>query len=202
MKRKEEMTNDIIFNNRRKKISIFFNFLSSLFLIFPYRVRAFLFLINRNTPGLFGVGIRYLLIKKLTRSCGNNVYIAQNVYFNNMKNLSIGNNVSIHPMCYIDASGEISIGNNVSIAHCSTILSTNHTYSNNKIPIKYNDLSYKKTTIHDDVWIGCGARILSGVIIYQRSIVAAGAVVTKEVKSNSIYAGVPAKFLKSISYDS
>lgn len=185
-------------NNRKKYISIVLNFLSLILLIFPYKIRESLFVLHRNVPGAYGIGIRYLFMKRLARSCGNNVYIAQNVFFNNIKKLSIGNNVSIHPMCYIDATGDVSIGNNVSIAHCSTILSTNHTYANNLIPIKYNEISLNKTIINDDVWIGCGVRILSGVIINQRSIVAAGAVVTKEVVSNSIYAGVPAKFLKRI----
>lgn len=66
------------------------------------------------------------------------------------------------------------------------------------VPIKYNKLKYRKVEISDDVWIGCGCRVLSGVVIGKRSIVAAGSVVNKIVNSNIIVGGVPAKEIKEI----
>jgi acetyltransferase-like isoleucine patch superfamily enzyme len=112
--------------------------------------------------------------------------------------ISIGNNVSIHPMCYIDGAGEIEIGNDVSIAYASSILTTNHTWNDSCIPIKYNKETFSKVKIDNDVWIGCGCRILAGVTLHRRSVIAAGAVVTVDVEPNSIYGGIPAKLIKKI----
>ena len=53
--------------------------------------------------------------------------------------------------------------------------------------------------INDDVWIGCGVRIMAGVEIGSRVIVGAGAVVTSNLMDHALYAGVPAKYIKSIS---
>ena len=96
-------------------------------------------------------------------------------------------------MCYFECSGGLMIGNNVSIAHSSSILTSTHTYSDFNLPIKYNEILKKTVVIHDDVWIGCGVRILCGVHIDTRCIIGANSLVNKSVDSFSIYGGVPAK---------
>ena len=108
-------------------------------------------------------------------------------------------------MCYIDGCGGIEIGDNVSIAHSTSIVSFNHTYEKVDIPIKYNPIScgyiyiYNDfCSVYNDVWIGCGVRILSGVTIGNRSIVAAGSVVTANVTPYTLVGGIPAKFIKQI----
>ena len=58
-------------------------------------------------------------------------------------------------------------------------------------------LKHPITNIGNDVWIGCGAIILSGVTIGDGAIIGAGAVVTKDVEPYTIVAGVPAKVLKT-----
>lgn len=164
----------------------------------PRSINRFFFIICRNVQGKFGVLLRYVFLKNISKKCGNNVYVGVNVYLMSVENLLIGNNVSIHPLCYIDATGCIDIGDNVSIAHNSTILSTTHTYLNKSIPIKYNPVEIHKTTIEDNVWIGCGVRILCGVRVRENSIIAAGAVVIDNTPEESICGGVPAKLLKLI----
>ena len=114
-----------------------------------------------------------------------------------MKNTIIGDNVSIHDMCYIDGYGGLEIGDNVSIAHSSTLITTNHTWNDTTIPIKYNEVSKGKIVIKDDVWIGCGVRVLSNVTIKQRSVVAAGSIVVKDLESGWLGAGVPMKKIKN-----
>lgn len=89
-------------------------------------------------------------------------------------------------MCYFECSGGLMIGNNVSIAHSSSILTSTHTYSDFNLPIKYNEI-LKTVVIHDDVWIGCGVRILCGVHIDTRCIIGANSLVNKSVDSFSIY---------------
>ncbi len=152
----------------------------------------------RNVTGRKGLLLRYIAIKNLTHSCGDNVSVHPGVYLYNIEKLSLGSNISIHPMCYIDALGGIRIGDNVSIAHRSSILSTNHTWDDASIPIKYNRIIQKETIIEDDVWIGCDSKILAGVHINSRSVIAAGAVVNKNIPKNTLAAGIPAKFLKPV----
>jgi len=152
----------------------------------------------RNTNGKLGLLLRYIFLKNCAKKIGNNISIQPGVFLFNLQNVEIGNNVSIHPMCYIEGAGGITIGNDVSIAHSSTLISTNHTWEDKNIPIKYNKETHNRIVIEDDVWIGCGVRILSGVKINKRAIIAAGAVVNKEVESNTIYGGVPAKLIKQI----
>ena len=65
-------------------------------------------------------------------------------------------------------------------------------------PIKYNPLVAAPIEIGSDVWLGCGVRVLSGVSIGRRSIIAAGAVVTKGLYEAGIFGGVPAKCLSEL----
>lgn len=166
--------------------------------ILPKGVRNSLLRFFRNTGGKTGIAIRYILVKTLAKNCGNNVSIKQYVFIENIYNISFGNNVSVHPFCYLEGSGGIDIGNDISLAHNTSILSVNHTWENQKIPIKYNPIEHTPVKICDDVWVGCGCRIMAGITIHSRSIIAAGAVVTKDVDTNTIVAGVPAKQIKSI----
>lgn len=106
--------------------------------------------------------------------------------------------MSVHPFCYLEGAGGITIGNNVSLAHNTSILSVNHTWNILVEPIKYNPISYSPVIICNDVWVGCGCRLMAGVTINSRSVIAAGAVVTKDVSSHTLVGGVPAKVIKTI----
>ena len=159
--------------------------------LLPTKLISFLFHLSRGISGKIGILIRYLLLSNLAKCCGENVVIKENVYIYSPNKIEFGDNVSIHPLCYLDASGDIYIGDNVSIAHSTSIMTTNHSWENKEIPIKYNAIDCGKVTIHSDVWIGCGVRILAGVEIFSHSIVAAGCVVTKDVSSDTLVAGVP-----------
>lgn len=165
----------------------------------PYVIRCMLYELSISIPFKIGVAIRFILLKSMLKSIGKNVYVGRYVKIKNFKSLSLGDNVSIHEFSYIDALGGIKIGNNVSIAHSSSIVSFEHTYQDNFSPIKYNDLLLRKIEISDDVWVGCGVRLLSGCTIKHRVIIAAGAVVnSNQLESNAIYAGVPARKVKEI----
>lgn len=149
-------------------------------------------------PGILGDGFRYCLVKALAKSCGENVRIGVNVEICGWSKLEIGNNVSIHRESYIDAQGGLKIGNNVSIAHQCSILTENHSWEDENLPIKYNPMFALPVEIESDVWLGCAVRIMPGVKIFRRSIVAAGAVVSSNVESRTIVGGVPAKVIKTL----
>lgn len=172
------------------------NFLALTLTLLPYKLRVRLFNFFRYIQGTKGLAIRYILLKVITKECGDNVSIHPNVYLFELKNLSIGDNVSIHPMCYIDATGGISIGNDVSIAHGVTIMSTTHLYNDVLIPIKDQKTASYFTKIDNNVWVGAKATILAGVNVATGSIIAANAVVTKDVFKNNVVGGIPARKIK------
>lgn len=180
------------------KADSFLNIVAKCLLIFPRSIRESMFRCSRNMGGKIGIAWRYVLLKNLAKACGKNVSVKQYVIIENLQQLELGDNVSIHPFCYLEAAGGIKIGNDVSLAHNTSILSVNHSWSDESTPIKYNSIDYKTVKIENDVWIGCGSRIMAGVTVHNRSIVAAGAVVTKDVNSNIIVGGVPAKEIKRI----
>lgn len=151
-----------------------------------------------SSEGKLAILFRYLYLKKYCKEAGENIYIGKNVNLKNIQNLSIGSNVSIHSFNYIDAYGRIIIGNNVSIANHCTFISSDHTWENKEIPIKYNDIVKKPIIINDDVWIAAGCRILGNVTIKERTVVGAGAVVNKSLENNSLYVGIPARKVKSL----
>jgi acetyltransferase-like isoleucine patch superfamily enzyme len=116
--------------------------------------------------------------------------------------IRIGNNFYIGKFSQIECDAQI--GNNVIIANRVALVGKyDHNYQQVGVPIRLasqirdNDYTWKgldeKVIIEDDVWIGFGAIILSGVCIGQGSIIAAGSVVTKDVESYSIYGGFPSR---------
>ncbi|WP_241958994.1 acyltransferase [Staphylococcus equorum] len=141
---------------------------------------------------------RYLYIKKYAKTVGSNVFIGKYVSIKNIQSLSIGKDVSIHAYSYIDAYGQITIGNSVSIANHSTLISSDHTWEDSSLPIKYNPVEPKKIIIEDDVWIAAGVRVLGGSTIKNRCVIGAGAVVNKDTEKCSVYVGVPIKKVKEI----
>ena len=94
--------------------------------------------------------------------------------------------------------GPVTIGNHVNLAQGITVTALNHNFSDLNKRIDEQGITTQPVTISDDVWIGANAVILPGVTIGQHAVVAAGAVVTKDVPPYSIVAGVPAKVLKRI----
>lgn len=94
--------------------------------------------------------------------------------------------------------GPVTIGNHVNLAQGITVTALNHNFDDSDKRIDEQGVSTSQVVIGDDVWIGANAVVLPGVTIGTHCIVAAGAVVTKDVPSHSLVAGVPAKIIKKI----
>ena len=94
--------------------------------------------------------------------------------------------------------GPVTIGSHVNLAQGITVTALNHNFSDSEKRIDEQGVSTTPVVIEDDVWIGANAVVLPGVRIGTHSVVAAGAVVTKDVPPHSIVAGVPAKVIKKI----
>jgi maltose O-acetyltransferase len=98
-------------------------------------------------------------------------------------------------MSYLDGAGGICIGSHVGIAAGVRMYSVNHRY---KDPTRlYSAQGYNRATIivEDDVWIGTNAVIVAGVRLRRGTVVAAGAVVTKDTEPYSVVGGIPAKVI-------
>lgn len=108
--------------------------------------------------------------------------------------VTAGVNCSFNTHCYLQ--GKITIGDNVRIAPKVSIIAMNHGHQDPYKNIVDQEHSFKGITIGDDVWIGAGAVILDGVNIGSHTIVAAGAIVTKDIPEYSIAGGNPAKVLR------
>jgi acetyltransferase-like isoleucine patch superfamily enzyme len=94
--------------------------------------------------------------------------------------------------------GPVTIGNHVNLAQGITVTALNHNFTEKGMRIDEQGVSTTPVTIGDDIWIGANAVILPGVTIGNHSVVAAGAVVTKDVPPHTLVAGVPAKIIKTL----
>ena len=107
--------------------------------------------------------------------------------------VAFGKNVFINHSAILSASGGIEFQDGVSVAPGVRIATINHDFNN-----RHTIYTYGKVTIKKNVWIGMGAMICPGVTIGENSVVAAGAVVTKDVPDNVVVGGVPAKIIKTL----
>ena len=115
---------------------------------------------------------------------------------NAVGNVIIGNHTRIG--LHNTIIGPVEIGNHVNLAQGITVTALNHNFDDTERRIDEQGVSTTPVTIEDDVWIGANAVILPGVTIGNHCVVAAGAVVTKNVPPHSLVAGVPAKVIKKI----
>lgn len=111
-------------------------------------------------------------------------------------NLHFGENVFVNAGCCFQDQGGIWIGDRCLIGHQVVFATLNH----GETPEDRGQLIAKPIVLESDVWVGSHATIMSGVHIGKGAIVAAGAVVTKDVPAYHIVAGVPARVLRKISH--
>ncbi len=148
----------------------------------------------------------YVTIDALSKNgvvFGNNVTIAKystiqctGVIQELGEGLNIGDNSAVGAHSFLGAQGGIQIGKNVIMGPMVSMHAENHVFENAELPIRLQPSSRKGIEIEDDCWIGAKATIVDGVRIGMGSIVAAGAVVTKDVPPYNVVAGVPARTIR------
>ncbi|WP_306438727.1 acyltransferase [Rhodococcus sp. 05-2254-6] len=145
---------------------------------------------------------RVLRAKNLSfrlRSIGTGSSVSQTAKIYNKSYVSIGSNTSLNDYVHIWGGGIVEIGDDSLIAAHVVITSETH-----DIDALGKGLLYRQTRqtspvrIGNNVWIGSGAIVLPGVTIGDNSVVAAGAVVTKNIEANSLAVGVPARTVRSL----
>lgn len=110
------------------------------------------------------------------------------------KNICIGKGVFVNSGCSFQDQGGIAIGDGCLIGHQVVFATINHSL----LPAERGDMHAAPIVLGKNVWVGAHATILQGVTIGDGAVVAAGAVVTKDVPPNAVVAGVPAEIKKFI----
>lgn len=138
-------------------------------------------------PFLPGSTIRRVALKMFGAKIGKNVIIKPRVYIKYPWKLSIGENTWIGERVWIDNLDLVEIGSNVCISQNVYMCTGNHDH---KSP--YFDLIIKPIKLEDEVWIGANCFVGPGVKVGYQSMVCVSSVITKNLKSKKIYAGIPA----------
>ena len=138
--------------------------------------------------------IRVLLSQITSSEIDETVAVFTPLYINYGKHTKIGKNVFINFDCVFLDLGGITIEDGVLIAPKVCLLSEGHPVS----PTERQSLVPGHIHIRKNAWIGAGATVLPGVTIGENAVVAAGAVVSKDVPSNTVVGGIPAKHIKNI----
>ncbi|MDE6123773.1 MAG: sugar O-acetyltransferase [Eubacterium sp.] len=110
------------------------------------------------------------------------------------KNITIGKNVFINSGCHFQDQGDIEIGDGTLIGHNVVLATINHDLN----PSMKRKNHYAPIKIGRNVWIGSNATVLQGVTIGDWAVIAAGAVVAKDVEPYTVVGGVPAKIIKTV----
>ena len=110
------------------------------------------------------------------------------------KNITVGENVFINACCHFQDHGGITIGDGCQIGHNVVFATLNH----GLVPEDRKTTYPAPLRLGKNVWVGSNSTILQGVTIGDNAVVAAGAVVTKDVEANAVVGGVPARFIRYI----
>ena len=169
----------------------------------------------RVLPTALGTRIRAMVYPRLLKRGGQRLRVAEQVWIEGFGRLEMGDDVSIMPLSYIATSfgdcvigdrtsinrnvqlganqGSITIGRGVLIGPNCVLRAADHGFADPDRPIVDQAHLSGTIVIEDDVWLGANVVITRNVRIGRGAVVAAGAVVTRDVESFAIVAGVPAR---------
>ena len=138
--------------------------------------------------------IREVFSRLIGKKVDDTFFLIPPFYSDFGENIMIGRNVFVNHACTFMDRGGITLEDEVLIGPKVNLITTNHPLppSERRATISHPILIRKKA------WIGAAATIMPGVTIGENSVVAAGAVVTRDVPANTVVGGVPAKVLKKL----
>ena len=155
----------------------------------PFLSEIRLFCCNHIVSHIPSHRLRMLFYRKIMRfNLGERATVFLNCRFDCANGLTIGSTSVINQGCRLDSRGGLCIGNNVSISEQVCILTADHDPNTPDFRGRV-----RPVVIEDHVFIGTRAMILPGVTLYRGAIIAAGAVVSRNVKAMDIVGGVPAR---------
>lgn len=109
--------------------------------------------------------------------------------------ITVGRRTLLGPYCVLYGAGGVTIGDDVLVAAHTVLVAGNHRFDRLDLPIREQGDDLNGVQIESDVWIGAHVVILDGVTIGQGSVIAAGAVVSKNIPPFSVAVGVPARVI-------
>ena len=138
--------------------------------------------------------IRELLARLTGQPVPDTVRVFPPLYADFGKNIHLGENVFINDCCHFQDHGGITLGDGCQIGHGVEFATLNHGLAPEDRQTTYP----APIVLGRNVWVGANATILQGVTIGDNAVVAAGAVVTKDVATNTVVGGVPARLIHVI----
>lgn len=153
-----------------------------------------LFLINKFLSGTHFFGIKRMLLNSLRFDVGNGTKIVGPIFCDG--ELHIGNDCWIGKHFSVDGNGKVFIGDNCDIAPDVKIVTGGHTIGNEKR--RAGEGENYSITIGNGCWICTRVTIVGECVISAGVVVAANACVIKDVESNSMVGGIPAKLIKKL----
>lgn len=168
------------------------------------RFAHFLLDLPRKAVSFLRNGIKVRLLSRSFASCGSGFRVGKDCEIVGYENISVGNNVNFGShACILTAKAKLSIGDDVFFGPHVTIVTGDHRMDILDRPMALikddeklleND---RDVVLAGDIWIGSNAVILKGVTIGRGAVVAAGAIVNRDVPDFSVVGGVPAKVIGS-----
>jgi len=147
-----------------------------------------------NTSAFDPIVIRQMVSEIIGQQIDTTVEIRLPFFTDYGRNITMGQRIFINSNVQLIDKGGIDLADDVLIGPGASLISVNHVLK----PSNRRAIDVAPIHIHDNVWIGAKAIVLPGVTIGTNAVVAAGAVVTKDVPANTIVAGMPAKILRHI----
>lgn len=137
------------------------------------------------------MGIKIFLLRVFGAKIGKGLIIKNNVCIKFPWKLTIGDNVWLGENCWIDNLDYVTIGNNVCISQGALLLTGNHDYT-----LTSFDYRNAPIIIEDGAWIGAKSVVCPGVTVHSHAILTVGSIATKDMEEYSIYQGNPAKQIR------
>lgn len=138
--------------------------------------------------------VRNLLSRLFGKTVDESFRVFPPFYTDFGKNITVGKNVFINACCHFQDHGGVSLGDGCQIGHNVVFATLNHGLAPEDCQTTYP----APITLGKNVWVGSNSTILQGVTIGDNAVIAAGAVVTKDVPENTIVGGVPARIIRKI----
>lgn len=153
-------------------------------------------LTNWLPDNLIFIRLRGFLAKPFFKKCGKNLGIGRNVTFYNPSAIEIGSSVYIAYGCWFLGSGRLVIEDEVLFGPYVVISPGNHTQVHGSFRFGIAELG--EIRVGKGSWIGAHATLLKGASIGDGSLIAANSAINSATDNNTLYGGVPARFIKNI----
>jgi galactoside O-acetyltransferase len=181
--------------------------------------RDYIDAITAGLPGVVGQRVRAWYVSRSLAACGDRLVVERGCTFVAPANIRFGHAVSCGQRGFFTADGgsiqvgdrvgfntnvhvnasfgnRIQLGSDVLVGPNVVLRSSSHRFDRTDVPIREQGHEAGEIVIEDDVWLAANVTVLGGVRIGRGAVVAAGAVVTKDVDPFTVVGGVPARFIR------